>query len=258
VTVGIYSITHRESGKRYIGKSVNVENRLYGHKYSLTQPTFNKKACNRHLYNAVQKHGWEAFDTEILERFTEIDEDQIAARELFWMDHFNTCDRQHGYNLRRDSSTKMIVHEETRALHSITNTGEGNPNFGNYWSDEQRTRMSADRKAAHRDGTSYGDEWRAKISAATTEMWQDDEKKAAMARKVGLKKQRYDYVQYTKEGDFVRRWISVEEIVEHNPGYKWQNIYSVCHGYKPSYMGFVWRQVSRDEEALLLWIAAAA
>ena len=32
------------------------------------------------------------------------------------MDDYKSTDRQFGYNLRRDSSTQMIVHEETKQL----------------------------------------------------------------------------------------------------------------------------------------------
>lgn len=247
MTVGIYSITHRASGKRYIGKSINIESRLWSHKYALTRPERDKKHTNRHLYNAVQKHGWEAFATEILETFVEIDEALIAARELHWMDHYRTCDRTYGYNLRRDSSTKMIVHEETRAMQAISMRGAGNPNFGNNWSDEQKLHMGIDAHVRHLMGN-YGQEWRDKLSIASSETWKDEGKKRRMAEKVSRAREQYDYLQLNRDGTFVRRWTSVKEIVAANPEYKWQNIYNVCHGYKPTYRGFIWRQVRREDD----------
>lgn len=51
-------------------------------------------------------------------------------------------------------------------------------------------------------------------------------------------------------------WLSVKAIVEANPGYKWQNIYNVCHGHKPSYMGFTWRQIPKGVFAAAFGIAA--
>ena len=130
MTIGIYSITHIESGKRYIGKSVNVEARLIQHNSNLTSVNYRPKAVNRHLYGAVQKHGWSAFCVEILERLDSVDELLIAERELFWMDHFNTIDRDKGFNLRCDSSTSMLVHSETRKRLSELFKGAGNPNHG--------------------------------------------------------------------------------------------------------------------------------
>ncbi|MER8924279.1 GIY-YIG nuclease family protein [Mesorhizobium sp. M0859] len=109
MTIGIYCIRHVESGKRYIGKSIDIERRWYAHR---------TKADNRHLANSIKKYGLDAFAFEILESFTDCDEDRIADRELHWIDHFNTCDRRFGYNLRRDSATRMFVHEETRQRQS--------------------------------------------------------------------------------------------------------------------------------------------
>ena len=42
------------------------------------------------------------------------DENIIKEREMFWMIFYKSCDRNFGYNLRMDSSTNIIVHEETR------------------------------------------------------------------------------------------------------------------------------------------------
>lgn len=260
MTVGIYAIRHVESGKRYIGKSVNVEYRLIQHKSLLTKP-IRSKDCNRHLYNAVQKYGWHKFVTEVVEKFDHIDEAHIAARELFWMDEYNTCDRKYGYNLRRDSSTKMIVHEETRALQAISMLGEGNPNYGNNWSETQKDAMRLTQQLRHIMTDAYGEDWRKRQSEAQRTRWENTppEKRAAMAEKVSNSKIKYDYEQYDRTGEIlIRTWSSVKEIVSENPTWKWQNIYSVCHGHKPTYRGFVWRQVPKltDFEFLLGDIAA--
>ena len=142
MTIGIYCIEHVSSGKRYIGKSINIERRLFTHKCLLQKEKQNLKQVNRHLWNAVQKYGWESFDTYVLQEFPLIDEESMSIAELMWIDYFNTTNRKKGYNLRRDSSTKMIVHDETKLLQSENTQGENNPNFGNYWTKEQKDRMS--------------------------------------------------------------------------------------------------------------------
>lgn len=240
--IGIYCIEHIESGKKYIGKSVDVERRLAQHKHYLLKPVRDMKATNRHLYNAVQKHGWEAFKTYVCEHFDSVDEELIASRELLWMDLYDTCDRNFGYNLRRDSSTKMIVHEETRAIQSEANLGFFNPNFANNWTDKMKQSMSEIAKSRHKSGLFYGEEWRKKQGLTSSATWKNLELKAQMAKNVSLAKQKYDFLQFTREGVFLKRWSSILEIVESNPGYKWQNIYSVCNGYKKTYMGFKWQK----------------
>ena len=243
MTIGIYSITHVKSGKRYIGKSIDVQARLISHKTNLTSDEYRSKAVNRYLYSAVQKYGWSAFHSEVLESFEGVNESVIAERELFWMDYFNTTDRKYGFNLRRDSSTSMIVHDETRELLSNLFKGAGNPNYGNRWSDEKKQSMSKRVKARHAAGDIYTDAWKKRQSIATSKMWKiNSVGKSAMASKLSKIKQRYRFIQYRPTGEIVSIWGTVKEIVAANPGYKWQNIYSVCNGYKPTYMGYVWKK----------------
>ena len=257
MTIGIYCIMHVPSGKRYIGKSVNVEARLWGHKNSLTKPLFDRKKCNRHLWNAVQKYGWHQFETWVVESFDVADEKLISERELYWMDTLRTCERPFGYNLRRDSQTKMIVHEETRRLMSARVTGEGNPNYGNKWTDDQRSAMSANRYArSHR----YGSDWRRAIGEASRRQWRQH--RGTMMRavtKVAESRRVYDFLQFDRAGNLVRRWSSISEILEAHPDYNKQVIYSVCHGWKKTHKGFVWRQERKDAAVsrLLVWSLAA-
>ena len=243
MTIGIYSITHTISGKRYVGKSINIEARLIQHKSNLTSIEYRPKAVNRHLYSAVQKYEWSAFHVEILESFGSVDPLVIAERELFWMDHFDTINRGRGFNLRRDSSTSMIVHDETRKRLSNVFKGSGNPNYGNLWSDEKKHRMSEIKKAQHAAGDIYTEQWKKRQGVSISEMWKANPvAKSAMALKLSKIKQQYRFIQCQLTGGIVKTWGTVKEIIAINPEYKWQNIYSVCNGYKPTYMGYVWKK----------------
>lgn len=53
---GIYAITHIASGKRYVGQSVNIANRMRAHRSYLRNGTHE----NPKLSRAVAKHGIEA------------------------------------------------------------------------------------------------------------------------------------------------------------------------------------------------------
>jgi group I intron endonuclease len=234
--IGIYCIEHIESGKKYIGKSVNIKRRLAAHKCTLTKTSRSKKHCNNYLYSAVQKYGWNSFRTYVLQSFNEVNEKEIAKAELYWMDKYDTCNI--GYNLRRDSGSKMICHHLTRKLQSENNQGSKNPNFDNSWSQEQKDRMSIIAKNRHSSGV-YGKEWKKKLSKASSETWKNEEIKSKMAKNVSKSKQKYNFLQYL-DGRLIRTWSSVKEITDHNPTYKWQNIYAVCNGNKPSIYGFKW------------------
>lgn len=238
LTSGIYSIRNTLNGKVYVGKSINIERRFSLHRHLLNKE-IRDRDVNRHLFNAVKKYGIDKFSFEIIEEVE--GEALLADRELFWMVELKSTNRDFGYNLRMDSSSKCYVHDETKEIFRNMFSGEGNPNFGNYWSDDQKLRMSAIAKSRHKTGV-YGDEWKSKISKASSEMWKDEEKKSEMAKKVSESKRKYNFEQYSKDGNLLKVWESVEQIVLSNPEYKWQNIYSVCNGYKKSYRGYIWKK----------------
>lgn len=245
MTIGIYCILHKSSGRCYVGKSINIERRRWQHEYHLTKPHRDSKSTNRYLYAAVQKYGWDAFEFLVLEEFDAgINELMMSERELFFMDKLGAC--VSGFNLRRDSSSKMIVAEATRRLLSKNQTGEKNANYGNKWNTAQRNRMSEIATNRHRNTDAYGDEWRKRLSVASHEVWSDLDKRAAMAKAVSNAKKKYRFMQFDRSGNVLRIWDDIAEIVSANPEYKWQNIYSVCNGHKPSYMGFIWKKVLRD------------
>ena len=248
MSIGIYCIVNKLNNKRYVGKSVDIERRFIHHKYLLTQYNRDKKKTNRHLFNAVNKYGIENFSFDIIEVFDDVNEELLSERELFWIDFYDSCNRKYGYNLRRDSSTKMIVHDETRKLASENFSGEKNPNYGNYWTDEQKTKMSNIAKYRHSELNVYGDEWKSKISEASKKMWKDEDKKKAMADKVSKTRSEkgFRFYQYDKKTlELVKVWESMVDILSENPDYHNIAIYSVCNGYKKSYRGFIWRKESK-------------
>lgn len=245
--IAIYAIVCKVNNKRYVGKSRNVKKRFSAHKCDLKRET-RRKDCNRHLFSSVKKYGIENFDFVILEEFQSISEDDLKNKELYWMDFYNSCDRGFGYNLRRDSSTKTTVSDETKLIKSMSNKGEKNPNYKNKWSDAQKQRMSEIAKERHKSGLYYGAEWKAKSSIKSTLIWKDKAKRMKMAEKVKLAKRQYMFHQYDLNDNFIKTWDSVEDIIFSNPTWKWQNIYSVCNGYKPTYRGFKWKKEKLNKE----------
>ncbi|MBQ0111563.1 MAG: GIY-YIG nuclease family protein [Bacteroidales bacterium] len=244
MTVGIYKIENKLNNKVYIGKSINIEMRFINHKSLLNKDT-RSKDCNRHLYNAVKKNGIDNFNFEIIEDLSfNYSEEILIDRELYWMEFYNSCDRDHGYNLRKDSSSKCIVHEETRKLLSLR-VGELNSNFGNTWSDDQKKNASEIQKRRHKEGF-YGDEWISKLRITSSNIWKDEEKKLNMAKKVSEAKSKYRFYQYSKYGELLFTYESINELCDKNPSYHIQSIYSVCSGYKKSYKGFIFKKELKE------------
>ncbi len=83
VHAGIYSITHLDSGRRYVGSAKNVSRRLSVHRANLRG---GKHFC-RYLQNAWNKYGESAFRFEAIEACLN-SQVILLAREQHWLDHF--------------------------------------------------------------------------------------------------------------------------------------------------------------------------
>lgn len=94
IMIGIYKVTNQKNGKVYIGQSVNIKRRWSKHKNS----PFNPNALNYDciFYRAIRKYGIESFKFEVLE---ECNIDELNDKEIYWINYYNSVDRDKGYNM---------------------------------------------------------------------------------------------------------------------------------------------------------------
>ena len=85
--IGIYKITNKINGKCYIGQSKNIYKRWKSEQNGYV---------NEHLKSAFTKYGIENFSFEILE---ECDVTLLNERETYYINHFDSCNREKGYNI---------------------------------------------------------------------------------------------------------------------------------------------------------------
>lgn len=219
---GIYCIRNMINQKVYIGKSINIRERIWNHISSLNSK--NKKRENQHFINAWWKYGNENFEyfvLEIIDKNQENIENIFKDKELFWMDYYQSYNRDKGYNLRRDSSTGMITSEETKIKLSISRKkrDEKFPNLKN------------------------------EVGIKTSNFWKNNpEAKKEMSKKVSDLNTIYLIEQYSKDGlTLIKTWDKVKDIIIENPTYKTHNIYSVCSGAKPTIYGYRWIKILKDD-----------
>jgi len=79
---GIYCIINTINGKKYIGSSINIQDRLQKHRYELRK----QKHGNRKLQNSWNKYSEEIFDFYILEF---CNKELLLEREQYFIDTLN-------------------------------------------------------------------------------------------------------------------------------------------------------------------------
>lgn len=107
---GVYIIFNLQNGKRYIGSSINIYNRLHEHYHILNR----KEAHNKHFQAAWNKYGEDMFMYGILEY---CDKSVQFEREQYYIDLFSP-----EYNLTNNviANTGHEVSEETKQKISDT------------------------------------------------------------------------------------------------------------------------------------------
>jgi group I intron endonuclease len=89
---GIYRITCTANGKIYIGSAISLKVRRQHHWNRLKA----KAHGNRHLQNAWNKHGPDAFTWDVIEF---VATEQLIDREQHFIDQFDSCNPRLGFNI---------------------------------------------------------------------------------------------------------------------------------------------------------------
>lgn len=153
---GVYKITNTETGKIYIGSSVNLRKRCYEHFRLLG---LNKHHCT-HLQNSFNTYGIDKFIVETIEQVDigglnlEERDKKLLAREQYWLDATKCYKSDVGYN-SSSLADKVSMTPETRAK-----IGAGR--LGKLHTEESRAKMSA----AQKNRPPISEETRRKMSEA--------------------------------------------------------------------------------------------
>ena len=166
---GIYCIKNIITNKKYIGQSVNINDRWRRHISELEHNSHH----NDYLQKSWNKYGINCFKFYVLEY---CDVENLDEREIYYIDLYNTLDREFGYNLKSGGQNSSCTYtEEVRkrmsesakqsydqylidkrkqdALNQWSNPnikekiiGKNNGMYGKHHTDEAKQKMSENRK----------------------------------------------------------------------------------------------------------------
>lgn len=104
---GIYCIENLSTNKKYIGQSVNISERWKKHISELN----NGLHHNDYLQKAWNKYGIENFKFYVLE-YCSID--KLNEKEIYYIDYYDTLNRDKGYNLKSGGQDHNSYSTESR------------------------------------------------------------------------------------------------------------------------------------------------
>ncbi len=218
---GIYLIRNLINGKVYIGKAKCIYKRIKQHVTCLNRKIRSHE--NDHLINSWHKYGTNSFEYVVLE-YLPLNENLISEKEVFYIDKYKSLNPKKGYNKRYDSSTGLIVSEETRL--KLKN------------SQIKRFKNIKERE---------------KISLISKEFWKNNpDKLKSMSEKVANKIRKYKIGKFDYNSEeLIEVFKTRKEIEIKYPEFYIQAILGCCQGTKNSYKGFKWKYISIETDEII-------
>jgi group I intron endonuclease len=218
---GIYVIQNRINNKVYVGKSINIYKRMIDHRSRLNNKN---KDENIHLIRAWHKYGKDNFYYYVIE-YTELDQDLLSVREIHWIKKLNALSRNNGYNLKLDSSTRMIVSDETRKRCSEAQLKR--------YKDPEEKRKSSERSIS---------------------FWKNNpDIKEQMRKSLSKAKRKYRVAKCDKTtNEILHIYGGIDDVRQSHPDYYLQAIKGCCGGNKSSYKGFKWCYINMQNDKRII------
>jgi group I intron endonuclease len=116
---GIYCFTNRINNKKYIGQSVNLEERYKSHLRNYNNP--NNTSYSGKFYRALRKYGVENFDYEILYSENFLSTETLNELEIYYIKLFDSFNN--GYNMNKGgnytSGHKILWEEDIPKIYEL-------------------------------------------------------------------------------------------------------------------------------------------
>lgn len=142
----VYKIINLLNGKVYIGITIQgSQTRWLHHLYEA------RSGSSFPIHNAIRKYGKDSFKVEVIEEIEDKDYDYLKEREKYWIQYYDSYNRNKGYNLTLggDGTFGRTHSEETKD--KIRQKA-----LGRKVSIESRKRMSDSQKKVNRDYSDLG------------------------------------------------------------------------------------------------------
>jgi len=114
----IYKITNTFNSFLYIGSSLRTLKRWNNHLYALRH----EKHDSLLLQYAFNKYGEDAFQFEVIEYIENPTKENVIAREQYWLDFYQSYERDKGYNTCRIADSPIGIKRTEENKQKISDT----------------------------------------------------------------------------------------------------------------------------------------
>lgn len=211
---GIYKIIS-PSNRVYIGQSIDCIKRIKDYQ------SYDKTGDQRRLKSSFAKYGKDNHIFEIIEKCSI---SELNEKERYWQDYYNVLSNK-GLNCKLTNTT-----DKSGKLSKITKNKIAKSNKGKEHSEETKKKISKKNTGKKRPNSGKA------ISEANKKRYEDENER--MKHSIKLRKKVY---QYSKEGIFMKEYVSVRE-AERQTGIFAASIVSAIKGkrYSKSAKGYLW------------------
>lgn len=250
---GIYCIENLVNHKKYIGQSKNLKKRLSDHLSELR----NGKHFNDHLQYSWDKYGQENFNIYVI---CYCNKEELDEKEIYYIDFYNTMDKNFGYNKDSGGNKYKTRNEEARnkmrlywkehggindgllqatvkakkPVIQYTKTGKIIAEFDSIMEASEATDINFKQISAVCNGVN---------KTANNYVFRfkgDDFNKFGIRADIKTRKR---IIQYTIDRKFVNEYPSIHDAYKET-GIDYRNISAVCNGKRKSTNGYIWEFAS--------------
>ena len=132
----VYEAINKVNNKRYIGQTVDFARRKRQHEDSIKYGG----GCS-YFIRALSKYGVNNFVWRVIDRA--ITQEELDAKESFWIEFFNTTDSRFGYNLKGGGYNPFLTESVKRSIGNAQ-LGELNHMYGKTGSNNQTSKRVID------------------------------------------------------------------------------------------------------------------
>lgn len=167
--IGIYLITNKVNGKKYVGQSIDIEKRWKDH-------IRDSKKSEYTIHKAIRKYGVENFEFSVLE---ECSVDKLDEREIYWISELDTFNN--GYNMTLGGEGHILYLDPKERDQKKKEVARRS---GKKYRDSHKEERRELQRRYRKNHPDYDRKWEENHKEERSRMWRERARRLRMEKKV--------------------------------------------------------------------------